>query len=96
MGVYIAEASLLIVLSRLIWGFDFLTPTDPLTGEPIIPDALAEESFSDGFLNGPRVFNIGFHARSEKHTAIIRESFEDAQADFQNLGYPKDQRPYYS
>ncbi|KAF8625938.1 hypothetical protein AX17_006664 [Amanita inopinata Kibby_2008] len=50
-GSHIAEASLFISLSRLIWGVEFEAPKDPKTGVPQIPDVGDEEgTFSDGFV----------------------------------------------
>jgi hypothetical protein len=63
-----------------------------VTGKQIIPDAADEESFSEGFVSGPRLFNVGFQARSAKHASIIRSSFEDSQTMFEGLGLAKDER----
>ena len=91
-GSYIAEASLFIVLSRLIWGIDFQPVADPVTGKPRIPDVHLEESFCDGFVSGPCMFDLNIRARSEKHAVTIKRSYEDAQHEFQMMGLAKDER----
>ena len=91
-GSYIAKASLYIVISRLIWGLDFQPVVDPVTGKPRIPDVHLEESFCDGFINSPCMFELNTRARSEKHAVTIRRSYEDAQHEFQAMGLAKDER----
>ena len=91
-GSYIAEASLFIVLSRLIWGLDFQPVADPVTGKPGIPDVHLEESFGDGFVSSPCMFDLNIRARSKKHAVTIRRSYEDAQHEFQVMGLVKDER----
>ncbi|KAF4581583.1 hypothetical protein EYR40_009866 [Pleurotus pulmonarius] len=91
-GSYIAEASFLILLSRIIWGLDFSAPKDPKTGRDILPDLADEETFSEGFISIPRIFGVEWHPRSEKHAQIIRSEFEDAQAHWSNLNLPGDER----
>lgn len=91
-GSYIAEATLYIALSRLIWGLDFWPAADPITGKPIIPDVHSEESFGDGFATSPCMFNLNIRARSEKHAVMISRSYEDAQTEFQAMGLAKDER----
>jgi len=91
-GSFIAEATLFIVISRILWGIEFRAPIDQVTGKPIIPDAADEESFSEGLVAGPRLFNVEFQPRSEKHATIIQSSFEDSQTMFEGLGLAKDER----
>jgi len=92
-GSFIAEASLLIVISRILWGIEMRALVDSVTGKSIIPDVSNEETFFDGFVNGPRLFNVEFWLRSERHAAIIRSSFGEAQTMFEGLGFAKDERP---
>jgi hypothetical protein len=67
-------------------------PTDPVSGKSMIPDWREEKTFSDGFVNGPLLFNVGFHPRSQKHAAVIQSSFEEAQAVFESQGLAMDER----
>lgn len=91
-GTYIAEASLFIVLARIMWGIDFVLPKDAKTGKPIIPDINDEKTFSDGFVSIPYIYKLAFKPRSEKHKKIIERSYEDAQAEWQVLGLKTDER----
>ncbi|KDQ51281.1 hypothetical protein JAAARDRAFT_706542 [Jaapia argillacea MUCL 33604] len=92
-GSHIAEASLFIVLSRIIWGIDLEAPIDPKTKNPIVPDINDEEgTFTDGFVSVPKIFGVKFKPRSEKHADIIRRSFEEAQSEWQVLGLDVDER----
>ena len=92
-GYAIAEASLYIVLSRLVWGIDFQAPTDPKTGKPMIPD-IADDSgtFSDGFVSIPLPYDVTFKARSEKHEGVIKRAYEDAQSTWKEQGMATDER----
>ncbi|RDB14793.1 hypothetical protein Hypma_016543 [Hypsizygus marmoreus] len=91
-GTYIAEASLFIVLSRLIWALDFELPRHPKTGVPILPDIADEETFSDGFVSVPRIFRVGFRARGEGRRRIVEKAFEDAQVEWGMRGMEGDVR----
>lgn len=92
-GSYIAEASLFIVLSRLLWGIDFQAPIDEKTGKPIIPDIADDErTFSDGFVSIPKLYNITFKPRSEKSEAIIRKAWDEAQGAWEETGMAPDER----
>ncbi|KAH8834977.1 cytochrome P450 [Flagelloscypha sp. PMI_526] len=92
-GSTITEASLLITLSRIIWGLDLFPPIDPQTKEYIIPNVMDEsDSFTDGLATGPKLYGIGFAPRSERHQVIIRKAFEDAQVEWSVLGLEDDVR----
>ncbi|KAH9915125.1 cytochrome P450 [Fomitopsis serialis] len=92
-GSHIAEASLFITLSRILWGVDFYAPLDPSTKRPILPDVANEEkTWSEGFLSVPHAFNIGFAPRSAKHAELIRKAFDNVQSDWQTMGLEGDDR----
>lgn len=92
-GSNIAEATLFITLSRLIWGIDFQSLTDPKTGTAIIPDIAEEENtWSDGFLSVPKVFDVRFNSRSAQHSTVIERVFREAQSEWQNLELKQDER----
>jgi hypothetical protein len=91
-GTYIAEASLFIVLARIMWGIDFILPKDEKTSKPILPDINDETTFSDGFVSIPYTYKLGFKPRSEKHGMLIERSYEDSQAEWQVLGLETDER----
>lgn len=92
-GSYIAEASLFIVLSRLVWGIDFQAPTDPKTGKVIIPDIADDDAtYTDGFVSIPKPYGVTFKARSEAQERIIRRAFVEAQDAWKDQGMVVDER----
>ncbi|KAF8074119.1 cytochrome P450 [Lyophyllum atratum] len=87
-GTHIAEASLFIVLARLIWAVDFYAPRDPMTGTLVIPDMADEEAaWSEGFVSVPRTFRVGFRPRSETRRIIVERTFEDTQREWSSKGF---------
>ncbi|KZT09665.1 cytochrome P450 [Laetiporus sulphureus 93-53] len=92
-GSHISEASLFIVLSRLIWGVEFSAPIDPQTGKPKLPDIDDEvKTWSEGFISVPRIYPVAFKARSDKHASIIHRAFDDVQIEWQGMGLAGDER----
>lgn len=82
-----AEASLFIVLTRVLWGLDFTCPQER------IPDPDDEErTWSEGFVAVPRIYPVAFKVRSEKHAEIIQRAYEDVQREWQVLGLEVDER----
>nr|F1SY70.1 RecName: Full=Cytochrome P450 monooxygenase 69 [Postia placenta Mad-698-R]BAK09414.1 cytochrome P450 [Postia placenta] len=91
-GKYLAEASMFIVLSRLIWGFDFYAASDPQTGKARLPDVSDVDTFTDGLVTAPKIYPVGFKPRSEKHAEMIKASYRDVQNDWQSMGLAGDER----
>ena len=91
-GHDIAESSLFIVLSRILWAFDLKTRKHPVTGADDIPDMNDESSFTDGFVSIPKIYPLAFIPRSEKKASMIRKAFADAQDQWELLGMEPDQR----
>lgn len=92
-GSYVAEASLFITLSRLLWGVDFSTPINPETGRPIIPDLSDEErTWRQGLISLPNTFDVKFVSRSTKHAELIHKAFNDVQANWRAMGLEEDER----
>jgi len=86
-GTHIAEASLFIVLARLVWAVDFYPPRDPTTGTAIIPDMADEDAaWSEGFVSVPRTFRVGFRPRSDARRIIVERTFEDTQREWAGRG----------
>ena len=82
-----AEASLFIVLSRVLWGLEFSCPQER------VPDPDDEErTWSEGFIAVPKIYPVAFMARSEKHAEIIQRAYEDVQREWQVLGLEVDER----
>ncbi|EED82984.1 predicted protein [Postia placenta Mad-698-R] len=93
-GKHIAEASLFIVLSRLIWGFDLYAASDAKTGKVRLPDVDDGATFTDGLVAAPKIYPVGFKPRSEKHAEIIKASYRDFQNDWQSMGLAGDERQF--
>ncbi|KAG7086431.1 hypothetical protein E1B28_002385 [Marasmius oreades] len=91
-GHDIAEASLFIVLSRILWAFNLKTRKDSVTGADILPDMNDESSFTDGFVSIPKIYPLAFIPRTEKKAAMIRKAFTDAQDQWELLGMDPDER----
>ncbi|CCM07191.1 uncharacterized protein FIBRA_09532 [Fibroporia radiculosa] len=91
-GSYIAEASLFITLSRLIWGFNISALLDPKTGKTVVPDITDEANWCDGIITGPKLYGAKFTARSDRHADLIRKMYEDVQLEWQMMGLEGDNR----
>ncbi|KAF4830407.1 Cytochrome P450 monooxygenase yanC [Colletotrichum tropicale] len=75
-GMHIADRSLFLSISRLLWAFNLDRAVDD-TGAEIVPDA---DNLIDGFLVQPRPFPAKITPRSEVHAEIIRKEWEASQA----------------
>ena len=90
-GYAFAEASIFIVCSRIIWGMDFIPPKDK-AGTAVVPDYQDEfVTYSDGLVSLPHVFNVNWQARDSKRAAIIKEAYQEAQAEWQARGLDTDE-----
>ena len=59
----------------------------------MLPDIDDEEgSWSNETINAPKIFPLIWKARDEKRAEIIRQSFEEAQREWQMLGLEPDIR----
>jgi hypothetical protein len=52
-GLHLAEQSLFITISRILWAFDIKRAVDPKTGEEVDPPFSLEEAYIDGELSAP-------------------------------------------
>ncbi|KAI3600343.1 cytochrome p450 [Moniliophthora roreri] len=83
-GIHLAEASLFITISRIIWGLEIECPI-PL-------DPWDEKNHTGGFVTNPLPFPASFKARSPKLAEVIRRSYDDTQDQWEMLGMQKDVR----
>ena len=76
-GLHLAENSLLLLITRLLWAFDIVRESDtagnllPLTADPL-------KDYENSSLMNPKVFPVAFRLRNEKRGAVIHESHQDA------------------
>ncbi|KAI3600344.1 cytochrome p450 [Moniliophthora roreri] len=83
-GMHLAEASMFITISRIIWGLDFECSAPP--------DPWDEKNHFGGFITNPLPFSAAFKARLPRHAEVIRRSYEDAQDQWEMLGLQRDVR----
>ncbi|KZT43047.1 cytochrome P450 [Sistotremastrum suecicum HHB10207 ss-3] len=77
-GAYLAERSLFLTASRLLWGFRFSNSTDPKTGDIIRPDASMETGYTSGFNCRPHPFQCDIMVRNEDIRRTIEKEAKDA------------------
>ncbi|KAI0445352.1 cytochrome P450 [Xylaria telfairii] len=75
-GMHIADRSMFLAISRLLWGFRMDVPLDA-AGKPIIPDPT---KLIPGMLVQPEPFPATINPRTQKHAATIRKEWADAFA----------------
>lgn len=76
-GMHVAERSLFIGISRLVWAFD-MQPVIDSNGQPILPQT---DSYTPGFVVGPTPFKAHLTPRSKGRAEIIRSEWAQAQED---------------
>ncbi|KAJ5706838.1 hypothetical protein N7488_006639 [Penicillium malachiteum] len=74
-GQRMAENSLMINMSKMVWLFNVL----PLGSEPL---DVSISSFDDGILVAPKKFPVQFVPRSDVHVQVIRDELEEAKELF--------------
>ncbi|KAH9919346.1 cytochrome P450 [Amylocystis lapponica] len=76
-GRYVAEASLFIVLARILWALD-------LHESPAGP-------WSNGFVSLPHLFGVAFTPR-EGRGSIVKTAYDEAQIELEMMGLEVDER----
>ncbi|BCR86202.1 cytochrome P450 [Aspergillus chevalieri] len=71
-GIHIAERSLFLSISRLLWAFDFKRTIDPVTKLEIFPNM---DDLADGAFTQPNVFPARIVPRSEDKARRVREEW---------------------
>ncbi|KAF4777390.1 cytochrome P450 [Colletotrichum scovillei] len=75
-GTHIADRSLFLSISRLLWAFNLEKAVDT-EGNEITPNA---DDLTDGFLVQPKPFPAKITPRSDAHVQVIRREWEASQA----------------
>lgn len=75
-GMHLAERSLFLGMSRMLWGFDIRPAVGPATGKEILPDP---EMLTQGFVCMPEEFKANITPRDGKRADIITREWEEAQ-----------------
>ena len=76
-GMHIAERSLFLAMSRMLWGFNMEKPLDG-NGAEITPDI---DKLTQGLFVGPEDFEARIYPRSAKHELLMRQAWDDSAAN---------------
>ncbi|KAI1324282.1 putative cytochrome P450 [Xylariaceae sp. FL0255] len=79
-GIHVADRSLFLGISRLLWAFDFKRPVGA-DGKEIVPDP---SKISQGFLAAPLPFKAVITPRDAKRAEIIRREWDHASREYLN------------
>lgn len=74
-GVHIAERSLFLGMSRILWGFDVKFKLDHL-GKPIIPDI---DDLIGGITVHPRPYQVDIKPKNPQRLQIMRNAIAEAK-----------------
>ena len=83
-GIHVAERSLFIAISRLVWGFD-IHKAKGSSGEEI---DIPADKFSDGIILQLDDFQVDIKPRDAARVSVIRREWEDAKAKFREMNLP--------
>ncbi|KAI0594640.1 cytochrome P450 [Biscogniauxia sp. FL1348] len=72
-GMHIADRSLFLAMSRILWAFDLKRPIDPTTGQEIIPDM---DDISEGIFVQPNPFGAVITPRNEHKAQRVRDEWK--------------------
>lgn len=76
-GMHVAERSLFLGVSRLLWAFD-ITPAKDASGKDILPDP---EKLTQGFVCMPEPYQATIKPRSAHKAELIKKEWEAAQEE---------------
>ena len=74
-GIHVAERSLFLGISRILWGFD-IKPKKDAAGKPILPNP---EKYTQGFVCMPEEFVVDIKPVSKERADIIEREWEEAK-----------------
>ena len=74
LGMHIADRSLFLAISRLLWAFDFKGTRDPETGREIVPDM---DNLTEGTFVLPRPFPANIVPRSALKARRVRKEWAE-------------------
>ncbi|KAI1771735.1 cytochrome P450 [Hypoxylon cercidicola] len=72
-GMHIADRSLFLAISRLLWAFNFERATNTDTNQEIIPDM---ENLVDGIMSTPKPFPVNIVPRNAHKAQTVREEWD--------------------
>ncbi|KAI8951132.1 cytochrome P450 [Xylaria longipes] len=71
-GMHIADRSVFLAISRLLWAFDFRKAINQETGREITPDM---DNLVEGVMQFPKPFQANIHARDGEKAKTIRQEW---------------------
>jgi len=89
-GIHVAERSLFLVLSRVLWGFDIGLAKDANGND--IPIDFTLGGVMPGATSVPRKYKCSISVRSPKHEKILRNEWSEAQRkgiQFEEINFAK-------
>lgn len=79
-GMHIAERSLFLAVTRLLWAFDFMAMVDERTGQAKpLPDV---DDLVGGLTIQPAPFEVRIVPRTEARARLVREAWSEVQNSF--------------
>ncbi|KAG9693583.1 putative cytochrome P450, partial [Aureobasidium melanogenum] len=75
-GMHVAERSLFLGISRMLWAFDINPVIDFATGEAILPDP---DTLTQGILVMPEEYKVNITPRDEIRADLIRKEWQEAE-----------------
>lgn len=73
-GMHIADRSIYLAISRLLWAFDFKRAIDPKTKKEIVPDM---DDIADGMMCLPHPFPANIVPRNEYKAQCVRNEWAE-------------------
>ena len=73
-GMHIADRSIFLALSRMLWAFDFKKAVDPETLEEIVPDM---DELVDGIMSLPKPFKANLVPRNSSRAQSVRDEWAE-------------------
>lgn len=72
-GIHIADRSVFLAISRMLWAFDFQRAVDPETKQEMVPDM---DDLVDGMMAFPRPFPTSIRPRSISRAESVRQEWD--------------------
>ncbi|OBR05399.1 Cytochrome P450 2D18 [Colletotrichum higginsianum IMI 349063] len=76
-GLHLAERSLWRMVAQIIWAFRIEPAVGP-DGAPVKVNT-EYDAYEEGFLHGPKEYEVRFVPRSERHAEILRREFREIE-----------------
>ncbi|KAI5240963.1 cytochrome P450 [Aureobasidium subglaciale] len=75
-GMHLAERSLFLGMSRLLWAFNIKPTVDPTTGKEILPDP---DKLTQGLVCMPEEFLVALTPRDQNRADLVEKEWQEVQ-----------------